>query len=126
MVSAKSVLIAASFGLLATGSSVAQTASPTPDACVGAPWDAFDFWVGTWNVYAPDNGDTPGAIGKGVGRDLFEDAKAKLKARGETVMTILSDPYAEAAYIHMGAKRVAMRPSAVFKGRELPWLEVEL
>jgi GNAT superfamily N-acetyltransferase len=69
---------------------------------------------------------TPGAIGKGVGRDLFEDAKAKLKARGETVMTILSDPYAEAAYIHMGAKRVAMRPSAVFKGRELPWLEVEL
>ena len=60
MVSAKSVLIAASFGLLATGSSVAQTASPTPDACVGAPWDAFDFWVGTWNVYAPDNGDTPG------------------------------------------------------------------
>ena len=52
--------------------------------------------------------------------------KAKLKARGETVMTILSDPYAEAAYIHMGAKRVAMRPSDVFKGRELPWLEVVL
>ncbi|MDF1770019.1 hypothetical protein [Maricaulis sp.] len=46
MVSAKSVLIAASFGLLATGSSVGQTASPTPDACVGAPWDAFDFWAG--------------------------------------------------------------------------------
>ena len=41
-------------------------------------------------------------------------------------MTILSDPYAEAAYIHMGAKRVAMRPSDVFKGRELPWLEVVL
>jgi len=69
---------------------------------------------------------TPAAIGKGVGRDLFEDAKAKLKARGETVMTILSDPYAEQAYIHMGARRVTMRPSDVFKGRELPWLEVVL
>ncbi|OLF78289.1 hypothetical protein AWH62_15755 [Maricaulis sp. W15] len=69
---------------------------------------------------------TPAAIGKGVGRDLFEDAKAKLKARGETVMTILADPNAEAAYIHMGARRVAMRPSDVFKGRELPWLEVVL
>ena len=69
---------------------------------------------------------SPAAIGKGVGRDLFEDAKARLKARGKTVMTILSDPYAEAAYIHMGARRVAMRPSEVFKGRELPWLEVDL
>ncbi|WP_291845415.1 GNAT family N-acetyltransferase [Maricaulis sp.] len=69
---------------------------------------------------------TPAAIGKGVGRDLFEDARAKLKARGETVMTILSDPYAEAAYIHMGARRVAMRPSEVFKDRKLPWLEVAL
>ena len=41
-------------------------------------------------------------------------------------MTILSDPYAEPAYIHMGARRVAMRPSDVFKGRQLPWLEMDL
>lgn len=69
---------------------------------------------------------SPTAIGKGVGQLLFGHAKDLLRARGETVMTILSDPYAEPAYIHMGARRVAMRPSDVFKGRELPWLEVPL
>lgn len=69
---------------------------------------------------------SPTAIGLGVGKLLFEHAKDLLRARGETVMTILSDPYAEQAYLHMGAKRVAMRPSDVFEGRELPWLEVEL
>lgn len=68
----------------------------------------------------------PEAIGTGIGRDLFEHAKAQLRALGETVMTILSDPYAEPAYLHMGARRVAMRPSDVFKGRELPWLEADL
>jgi len=69
---------------------------------------------------------SPTAIGQGVGQLLFEHAKDLLRARGETVMTILCDPYAEPAYLHMGAKRVAMRPSDVFKGRELPWLEVTL
>ena len=68
----------------------------------------------------------PEAIGSGVGRALFEHAKDQLRARGDTVMTILSDPYAEPAYLHMGARRVAMRPSDVFKDRELPWLEVAL
>jgi GNAT superfamily N-acetyltransferase len=69
---------------------------------------------------------TPDAIGHGVGRILFNDACKRLKAAGETIMTILSDPDAEAAYIHMGARRVEMRPSDVFKGRELPWLEMVL
>ncbi|WP_417496768.1 GNAT family N-acetyltransferase [Maricaulis sp.] len=68
----------------------------------------------------------PEAIGTGAGRALFEHAKAQLKALGLPVMTILSDPYAEAAYLHMGARRVEMRASDVFKGRELPWLEVTL
>ena len=69
---------------------------------------------------------SPDAIGTGAGRALFEDAADKLRSAGDTVMTILSDPYAEPAYIHMGARRVAMRPSDVFKGRELPWLEMDL
>ena len=68
----------------------------------------------------------PEAIGSGLGRTLFDRAADQLRALGHTVMTILSDPYAEPAYLHMGAKRVAMRPSDVFKGRELPWLEVPL
>jgi GNAT superfamily N-acetyltransferase len=68
----------------------------------------------------------PVAIGAGAGRQLFEHAKAQLKALGHDVMTILSDPYAEPAYLHMGARRVEMRASGVFPGRELPWLEVTL
>ncbi len=68
----------------------------------------------------------PEAIGKGAGRALFEHAKAQLKALGLPVMTILSDPDAEAIYLHMGARRVEMRASDVFEGRELPWLEVTL
>lgn len=69
---------------------------------------------------------TPDAIGHGVGRLLFEDARTRLKAAGDTIMTILSDPDAEPAYLHMGARRVEMRPSDVFKGRKLPWLEMVL
>ena len=68
----------------------------------------------------------PEAIGTGAGRKLFEHAKAQLKALGLPVMTILSDPDAEAIYLHMGARRVEMRASDVFPGRKLPWLEVAL
>lgn len=68
----------------------------------------------------------PSAIGMGVGRALFEHAKAQLRALGHTAMTILSDPDAEPVYLHMGARRVEMRASGVFPGRELPWLEVPL
>tara|TARA_R110000868_G_scaffold53744_5_gene168586 strand:+ start:25518 stop:25979 length:462 start_codon:yes stop_codon:yes gene_type:complete len=68
----------------------------------------------------------PAVIGSGVGRELFEHAKAQLRALGHTVMTILSDPDAEPVYLHMGARRVEMLPSKVFPGRELPWLEVTL
>lgn len=68
----------------------------------------------------------PQFIGQGVGRRLFEHARQALRDAGETRMTILSDPDAEATYLHMGAKRVEMRPSDVFKDRELPWLELAL
>lgn len=68
----------------------------------------------------------PEVIGCGAGRALFEHAKAQLKALCLPVMTILSDPDAEPVYLHMGARRVEMRSSDVFKGRKLPWLEVTL
>ena len=68
----------------------------------------------------------PEAIGTGAGRLLFAHAMQQLRELGATVMTILSDPYAEPAYLHMGARRIGMRPSDVFKGRDLPWLEVPL
>ena len=68
----------------------------------------------------------PEAVGKGVGRLLFDRAKDQLKAMGHTVMTLLSDPYAQTAYLHMGARLVEMRASDVFKDRKLPWMEVDL
>lgn len=68
----------------------------------------------------------PDAIGSGIGRALFDHAAGQLRALGHTAMTILADPYSEQAYLHMGARRVEMRPSDVFEGRELPWLEVAL
>ena len=66
------------------------------------------------------------ADGDLLGVCQIDHAKAQLKALGQTVMTILSDPYAEPAYLHMGARRIEMRSSDVFPGRELPWLEVSL
>ena len=69
MISARSVLAATTFGLLATTTTLAQAQTPPPDACVGAPWDAFDFWVGEWNVYAPASGETPGPY---LGHNVIE------------------------------------------------------
>lgn len=68
----------------------------------------------------------PGAIGRGVGRVLFAEAVQRMKARGETTMTILSDPDAKPFYERMGARFIKDRPSDVFEGRNLPWLELDL
>lgn len=68
----------------------------------------------------------PVAIGTGAGRALYDWAKARLKAAGETRMTILSDPDARGFYERMGAVFVENRPSDVFRGRFLPWLEAAL
>lgn len=68
----------------------------------------------------------PGQIGTGVGRVLFQEAAQRLREAGETVMTILSDPDARGFYEAMGAVFVADRPSDVFDGRTLPWLEMAL
>lgn len=65
----------------------------------------------------------PDAIGSGAGRALFAEAVARMKARGEHVMTILSDPDARGFYEAMGARFIEDRPSDVFEGRFLPWLE---
>ncbi|MCF8880771.1 GNAT family N-acetyltransferase [Hyphobacterium sp. SN044] len=68
----------------------------------------------------------PFAIGTGAGRALYDWAKARLKAAGETRITILSDPDARGFYERMGAVFITDRPSDVFKGRLLPWLEAVL
>ena len=68
----------------------------------------------------------PDQIGTGAGRILFQDAAQRLREAGETVMTILSDPDARGFYERMGAIFLEDRPSDVFKGRTLPWLEMKL
>lgn len=68
----------------------------------------------------------PDAIGTGAGRVLFQEAAQRLREAGDTVMTILSDPDARGFYEAMGAVFIADRPSDVFEGRKLPWLEYQL
>jgi GNAT superfamily N-acetyltransferase len=68
----------------------------------------------------------PREIGTGAGRVLFQEAAHRLREAGETVMTILSDPDARGFYERMGAVFIEDRPSDVFEGRQLPWLEYRL
>lgn len=68
----------------------------------------------------------PDAIGTGAGRVLFQEAAQRLREAGVETMTILSDPDARGFYEAMGAVFIADRPSDVFEGRNLPWLELRL
>lgn len=58
MISAKTLLAS---GLLAlTAAPIAGAQQNPPPGCVQDMHDDFDFWVGEWNVYAPDNGPYQG------------------------------------------------------------------
>ncbi|MEM9494928.1 MAG: hypothetical protein AAGA09_02900 [Pseudomonadota bacterium] len=48
----KNALFGASLIAGVTGSAVAQT--PPPNPCEAAPYRAFDFWLGAWEVSTPD------------------------------------------------------------------------
>ncbi len=61
----------------------------------GSPhWALEHFWI------------RPAAMGKGVGRRLFEHARAVTLDAGASVLEIDSDPNAEAFYLRMGAVKV--------------------
>ncbi len=61
----------------------------------GTPhWTLEHFWI------------RPAAMGKGLGRLLFEHARAVAADAGASVLEIDSDPNAEAFYLRMGAVRV--------------------
>lgn len=64
----------------------------------------------------------PNRIGRGAGRALFEAAIERARAGGFAALTIDSDPGAEGFYLHMGAVRVGVAPSASIAGRLLPRL----
>lgn len=61
----------------------------------GSPsWTLEDLWI------------RPAAMGRGLGRRLFEHARAVAAEAGASVLEIDADPNAEAFYLHMGAVRV--------------------
>ncbi len=68
----------------------------------------------------------PAAIGGGHGKRLWEHAVETAVRLGFQKISIESDPYAEAFYLAMGARRVGEVPSSLRAGRALPLLEFSL
>lgn len=68
----------------------------------------------------------PPAMGRGLGRRLFERATEVARGWGKGVLEFESDPHAEAFYLHLGAVRVGMSPSAAIPGRSIPLMRYAL
>lgn len=68
----------------------------------------------------------PTALGRGMGRRLFEHSVERARESGARTMMIHSDPYAEKFYLKMNAKTVGSIPSGSIEGRELPLMEYQL
>jgi predicted N-acetyltransferase YhbS len=65
----------------------------------------------------------PSAIRTGIGRRLFDAAVSLARREGGSCLSVLSDPFAQAFYEHLGATRVGDAPSDAIPGRRLPLLE---
>jgi GNAT superfamily N-acetyltransferase len=68
----------------------------------------------------------PGAIGGGVGRQLFGEAVKLARRLGYRRMTILADVNAAPFYERMGAQYLRQAPSDAIPGRTLPFYEYDL
>lgn len=68
----------------------------------------------------------PDAIGKGVGRRLFDWAVEIARQTGMTHFTIDGDPNSVAFYLKMGARLTGSTPSGSIKGRMLPQFRYDL
>ena len=66
---------------------------------------------------------SPDAIGRGIGKVLFEDALSIARSRGWSSLVIESDPFAASFYEHLGADLVGASQS-VSTGRTLPLYEM--
>jgi GNAT superfamily N-acetyltransferase len=69
---------------------------------VAVPADAAElehFWV------------SPDAMGRGLGRRLFEHAVATARAGGAVCLEIDSDPHALGFYLNMGAREIGRTPA---------------
>jgi GNAT superfamily N-acetyltransferase len=69
----------------------------------------------------------PPAMGRGIGRALFEHAVAQARELGHRSLKIESDPNAEGFYARMGARRVGEAVTEIEgQRRELPLLVYDL
>jgi GNAT superfamily N-acetyltransferase len=64
----------------------------------------------------------PAAIGRGIGRLLWNEAVAWTRTGGYRYQIVKIDPFAEGFYLAMGATRIGESESTVFPGRMLPLL----
>ena len=62
----------------------------------------------------------PDAIGRGVGRALWNHAVARARELGASELVAVSDPNAAGFYLRMGCRPAGARPSEVEPGRNLP------
>ena len=68
----------------------------------------------------------PEQMGSGVGRALFEHARARAVEQGASVLELSADPYAEGFYARMGAKRIGEIPADMDgQPRVLPRMRIE-
>ena len=88
-----------------------------------------DFAIGFYSLTTKPRPDLihlwvlPAAMGRGVGRALFEHAVEQAGALGLKSFEIEADPNAEAFYLHMGSQRIGTNLSEVEgRRRELPLL----
>lgn len=65
----------------------------------------------------------PEAIGRGLGRLLYQHVMDRARELGFDRLTIDADPNAEPFYLAMGAVRIGEVPSGSIPGRVLPLLE---
>ncbi len=69
----------------------------------------------------------PAAMGRGIGRALFEHAVTQARDRGFNSIKIEADPNAEAFYRRLGAARVGTRIGEVEgERRELPLMQYKI
>jgi GNAT superfamily N-acetyltransferase len=69
----------------------------------------------------------PHAMGRGIGRALFEHALEQTKSLGHRTLKIEADPNAEGFYARMGARRVGVTVTNIEdQRRELPLLLYDL
>ena len=92
--------------------------------------DAAGFYLLDWaDVTEPELDAmyvSPGFIGRGLGRRLFDHALDAVRGRGSRSLLIQSDPHAEGFYHAMGARTIGASPSGSIPGRQLPLLRLTL